>query len=118
PIAGPGRSLVLTSPVRELQSVVLTFAGPPGDLLVLLFSPAYIPLFLPSCSGTLLPASPLAIFQGAVPASGVLTVTVPVPELGVGFEGAILFTQANFITPAGFCNVSSGSAVVLLDQAF
>lgn len=117
-LPGSARHLEVSSPVRELQSVLLSYDGSPGDFVLLLFSMTYDPVPVPLCAGYLLPSFPIAVFQGAIPPSGNLAVSIPVPELGPGFEGAIVYTQAVFGTPSDPCNLSSGSALVLLDQAF
>ncbi|QDU65189.1 hypothetical protein [Engelhardtia mirabilis] len=111
---------VSPNPVREGQSATVTFDGQPGDLVLLLISPAPAGLYLPSLGGSLLVGSPL--FQlagfGATPASGQLVVPFTLSSFGPGIEVIGLYEQPLVLTVGGQLVLGSGEYVTHLDAAF
>ncbi len=117
---GADKGLRANAPVREGELLVLEFAGTPGDLAVVAAASApshAVALLNPT--GALAIASPwLVSLAGAVPASGLLTLALPVGELGPGVEATPVYLQSFFVDAAGGITVGTPSATVLLDSAF
>lgn len=128
PIAGSGTVVAMTAPthaftapglVRAGQAARLDFRGPPGFGVWLGLAPLQRPLFLAGCSGTfhLDFATTAIVFLGAMPSTGQLTVSVPVPpQLGV--LGVELFLQAVFTDVTAGCVLGSPTAMLLLDSRY
>lgn len=118
-LAGAARSLEVTSPVREGQPIGWTLTGVPGDVAIVAFGTSTLGgAFGPSPSGALLVVPPFTIFAaGVLPASGILTGSAVLAELGPGIEGVVIAVQALFFdgTSAHF---GAPSPTLLLDQAF
>jgi len=112
----PLRSLQLDPLAGEGGSLAVSLVGEAGDGVLVLagFAPAFTQL-----SYGILDIVPqvVAIF-GTLPASGMLDLTVPIPELGPGVEGVLLVAQPLFVPTGGGKVLGSPSATVLLDGQF
>ncbi|MEM7307643.1 MAG: hypothetical protein AAF682_13275 [Planctomycetota bacterium] len=117
-ILRPHRAFTVNSPAREGETLTLSFEGEPGDLAFLFVSFGAVPFYNQPCGGSVL-FDPTAFFTVAttpVDAQGLATLAVPVPVFGP--QPALhLYVQANFVDTLGACNVSSGSALTLLDAS-
>lgn len=117
-LATNARNLEVSSPVREGETLTWTLTGNPGELAFLDYGGQPGFLDLPAWNGMLLLAPPFFIaFAGVVPASGELSGSIPIHELGPGVEGAIVWAQSGFFDGAAVFQ-SATSATLLLDQAF
>jgi len=120
-LAGQARSLALSSPVRDDAQATLTLGGLPGDRVWLRISPnAGTGIVSPAWDGELLLGSPrFGVFAGTIPAGGQLQLSVPVPDLAPGVEGAVYHCQALFRDAGtGRFLVSTPSALVVVDDSF
>lgn len=129
PIEGPGvvtstllpRFLRATIPVRENQASTLTFTGSPGDTVTLIVGTQPRWEDQRGFTGIRLVRRehPELVQQiGTIPASGVLTTTWTVPDLGPGVQSVTTFLQAIYTTPSGDRFLSPPATQVLLDAAF
>lgn len=117
-IATSARGLEVSSPVREGETLTWKLSGQPGELAFLDYGGQPGFLDLPAWNGMLLLAPPFFMaFAGVVPASGELSGSIPIHELGPGVEGAIVWAQSGFFDGASVLQ-SATSATLLLDQAF
>ncbi|MBK7878129.1 MAG: hypothetical protein IPJ77_20920 [Planctomycetes bacterium] len=120
-LGGNARQLTATSVAREGQTVTLTFTGQPGDRVEMLRGERPGFQYLVAARGVVLVqrTRPQRVLQvGTIGASGVLTQTFPVSELGAGVESRLAWYQAAMIDGAGQTTLSSPACVVLLDAAF
>jgi hypothetical protein len=108
-----------STPVRENTPTTLSFTGAPGEQAELLISRTSAHHFDAGESGVLLLGSPVRVITvGVVPASGILSVQIPVPGLDPGVEAAVLHMQARFIDPQGNTVLSGPSGMVILSHLF
>jgi len=107
-----------SNPTREGQPLDLQSIGAPGDLVALLLatapSAAWIDPWL-GALGLLPPVSLLAL--GEVPASGTLATSFPAPALPPHLQAAVLFAQPVHLGADGTVELSTPSALFLLDAA-
>ncbi len=119
-IPGEARTHVASSPVREDGTLSISFVGIPGDLAwgIIGMNPG-AGVTRRSFDGPLLLSAPIVTaFVGTVPASGVLDVSVPIGELGLGVSGVVVHAQGTFFDPAARRFVlSEPTAVTLLDRS-
>jgi len=117
--AGAARHLVLSAVTREQGSVTLTVQGAAGDAAFLLVSFAPGSKWIPNLKGVLLPAAtPLLTFGlGPLPAPGVLSLGVAIPELGAGVDAIWIHAQAALHGAVDGWVLSSPSACLLLDAS-
>jgi hypothetical protein len=116
PFAVPIHDSAINSPVREGQSLVLSFNGVAGERIVLGVSTnsAFVPL--PSYAGVLGLGGPMSTFYlGTLP--GAALKSFPVQELGAGVEGLSAYGQAVFVSPLGDAYLGPALPAVLLDAA-
>jgi hypothetical protein len=119
-LAGTKRSFEATAIAREGESVTMSWAGAPGEIAVMNLSLSASGFYLPQYHGSGVIGLPLFLVQGVgvIPASGETSVQVPIPELGAGVEGLVVYAQGSFADlSAGAIRLGGGSAIVLLDQA-
>ena len=88
----------------EGQPLELRFGGVAGECVSLFAArqPAFLPL--PANQGVYAVGLPLVlggVVLGPLPAGGILTVPLVVPELGLGIDAADLSLQPAFLTSAG-----------------
>ena len=119
-LEGPSYPLATESSVREGGTLTFALSGPPGDTVFLCFSalPSYF--YFPATRGPLL--LDLGLFLGfplgTLSPSGTLSVPVSVPEVGAGFEGALLYAQIIALNPVFNEFVGSARAILVLDRSF
>jgi hypothetical protein len=119
PIAGPYRALSANSPVREGETLTISFAGEPGDAAFLLYAFAQEHAFIPNFSGaSLLDNFILFPIPFVLLGSGTFDLPVVVPELGPGTESISVFLGSFFVATDSAKFLGSSSAVLLLDDAF
>ena len=117
PVNGVERNFVVGSPVREGETMTLTFTGQPGDRVWLKYPRSPGPAILSSFwDGPLVTQTRPARSMGTIPASGVLTRNFTVPELPATAEALTFFAQAFFLDQRFI--VSTPSFLVALDGAF
>lgn len=117
----PGQRRMFSCPtvVRELNNLAFTFHGQPGDLVWTGRATDTAWGFSPALLGVRLVSSVLGrTFHGAIPASGTLTVSVPMPALPPGVQSQVHHYQALFRSVPGQSYLSSAQVVVLLDASF
>jgi hypothetical protein len=117
----PGRSrhLLSSTPVRENTVAPLKFTGAPGEQVQLLISRTAGLRTDRTESGVLLLGSPIRVVSvGVVPASGTLSVQIPVSSLDPGVESTVLYMQAPFTDPQGNTVLSGPSSMVILSHLF
>ncbi len=97
-LAGTARSLSVSSPVREDESLSATLTGKPGDRVWLRYATRPgTGAASPFLDGELVLGAPSAgVFLGTIPASGSLVVVAAAPDLATGVESQTLFAQALF----------------------
>lgn len=120
-LTGSARRLTATPVARETQTVTLTFTGVPGDRVELLRGDRPGFQYLAAARGVVLVqrTRPQLVQQlGTIGASGVLTQTFPVAELGAGVQSRLVWMQAAMIDGANQTTLSSPAAIVMLDSAF
>jgi predicted outer membrane repeat protein len=130
PIAGPGTTQLFTGPQRTLTastrivsdqaSLGLTIKGAPGDQVFLVTSTRAGFFSPPNTVGpflvhvpALVPLDPI----GVVPASGVLSVTVPVVPLGASEVQRIDYLQAGCLDASGQHLLTGSVLVEVLDPS-
>jgi hypothetical protein len=113
---GPYRSYALGDPSPEGETVQLDYSGLPGDLLAIFVAPVPATLPLPAKQGVWHLGSPLFgpyIFSAP---SGTLSLNIPVPNMGLGPDGAVLLYEQIFVKPAsGPALLSSPSIHLIVD---
>ncbi|MFN0243155.1 MAG: hypothetical protein ACKVWV_09720 [Planctomycetota bacterium] len=123
-IAGSARELTAGSPVREGETLDLTFTGVPGDRVTLLVGlDARAQEYLPAWHATRLVQAPGSKAKsirpiGVIPASGTLDVSLPVFDLGYGALARTLHLQALFRTSSNDIFASNAAMPVELDAAY
>jgi hypothetical protein len=119
--AGIARSMIASAPVREGQSLSLSYSAAPGELVLVhaSLSQGFSPLAPFGYVGVLTLGPPAWTFpQGTMPAAGPLVVSVPIQELGPGLEGVVLYFQSSFVDASTSTAFAGGpSATVLLDSS-
>lgn len=118
-LIGVARSLDVTTPVREFDSGVVTYAGEPGDVVGLFWSPGGGYAALPGKQGVFALAFGLVttIPIGAAP-SGELTLPFVAPDLGtLGIDGATVYLQAFAQTSGGDLRLTSATSLTIVDGA-
>jgi len=118
---GAARSFEATALAREGEVVTMRWEGMPGELAILNLATKPGALLLPQFHGVGTLGLPLTLIKGmgVIPASGVLEVGIPIPELGAGVEGAVFFAQGSFAElSTSIISLGGGSAITLLDQSF
>jgi len=113
----PARTYDIPSPAREGTNGFISLAGDPGEFVWVFFSFVQTPTYAHTIKGTLLPGTPnFIIFFGALPASGVLSATVPVPIHPSALSFALV-EQAVYFTQAKGFQVSNPRLGIVLDQS-
>ncbi len=118
-LPGAARGLEVNSPVREGETISITFTGEPGDSAFLWWAVAQEHQIVPGLRGTFLLQNSVP-FPGAfaIPSGGSVTIPATVPELGPGFESVVLYLGSGFVASDSFKFFGSSSALVLLDDGF
>jgi len=118
PLSGTARSFELASPLDSGASIQMSFAGEPGDAVIVVvgLQPA-VGVWHPAFDAVQLVAAPiLPMSFGVIPATGALDVALPVPPLAPGADFARYPAQALFVTPSAEVFHSGPSTVVLADS--
>ncbi|MFT7665138.1 MAG: hypothetical protein ACI87A_003373, partial [Planctomycetota bacterium] len=117
-LPGIARSFEANSPVREGEVLTFDFIGAPGDFAILNVSANPAGNYFASVSGSVVLESPLLLLRvmGQIPASGTLSKSFTLNELGAGVEGITLYSQGSFANASGLF-VGGGSMIVLLDDS-
>lgn len=119
-LAGIAHDFFFPLPVREQQLASFGLEGHPDDQVFVVFGAGESSLYVKDFSGQLHVTVPWLnlIYVGAVPASGALQLSVPVPELGPGVEGVSLRLQPLFLHVAdGRVILGNWGPLLLLDQS-
>ena len=101
--------------MRSGQSLTFDVEAQPGEIPLLLVSTVHDPLrFL---NGALLVGLPPAdaLVLGSLPASGLASISFPVPSIGASTASLVLYTQSVFLDSAATVWLGAGTSVVLLD---
>ena len=117
-LPGEARSFSATAIAREGELVTMNWSGPEGELAILNLSTTPGGLFYPPFHGSGVLGLPLTLIDAAdfLPASGSVSLQVPVPELGAGVEGLAFFAQGSFANlTTSEIHLGGGSLIVLLD---
>ncbi len=113
------QSLEASRAAREGELLTVTFRGTPGGSAFVAISFGDLFCFTRALSGVLaLPNAPAILSLGAVPGSGVLVRTLPVPELGPGIAGVSATAQGLAVVGPTELVLSSPTRVLLLDGSF
>lgn len=116
PVAAGPRSLQVTTPVREGETLTSTYSGVEGDLVFGFWSlnAGVSPIFA-ELGGSFLPAVPVTTltYHGIAPLGGEVELTVQVQELGV--PGVTIYVQGLFGNVSEGLVLSNGTQTVLLD---
>jgi hypothetical protein len=116
--AGSAHPLVASpAAVREGESLSLSFSGAPGDVAMLMLHVTPNVFVLNNFGGALLLDLPLLLGPltfGAIPASGTLSASVPIPELGPGIDALPVLLQA-LVNEAAGLRLGGAAAIVMLD---
>ena len=114
------RQLTVPATLREGVASLMTYAGVPGDLVLLQasFTPDFVPLYQ-GLAGVLHrgPVAAEAVIGVAGPPLGGFTSFLLGPPLPVGVEGVAAFAQPVILTPGGDLRLGSPSMIALLDGA-
>lgn len=120
-LAGIARSVSASRVTRELGVLHLDFAGQPGDQVELVLAERSFFLDAPALRGVNLvrhtKPQPVML-AGIVPASGTLTLDLPIAELGPGVASRRFVAQALFVEPGGAATLSTPAVITLLDAAY
>lgn len=120
PLPGYARHLRASGPVRGGEDLVLAVEGRPGEVPWILVSPEHAPVWLAGHAGTLLvglPPEELFVLP-VLPASGLGTLTLPVPNVGLAIGALTYHLQAIFLDPAPRVWLGAGTTVSLLDASY
>lgn len=120
-VTGTGASLGAPRVVREGQTIQLDVHGTPGERVELRFSSR--PAFGLHAGGrgvSLLSrrVDPFVADLGTLPASGVLSISWTVPDLGAGVNGTVIHAQAATIGAGAVTTFTGPAAITLLDSSY
>ncbi len=115
---GIATSMTVDSPTRETGQIEASFFGQPGDRVWLKYSlePSDARFSGRWNGPNFLRQGVQLSFLGTVPANGVLTISAPAGELGLGVEAVTLYAQGVFL--GSRFTFSSPATLTLLDSAF
>jgi hypothetical protein len=120
-IQGTAHTFEMPSPVREKESIKLTFTGQPGDLAGLFLAANTNSLFVPAMKGqwllSIMPM-PLFIYVGVLPGSGTLSWPTVIPDMGPGFDAAMVYIQSIYTDGTGEITLGSPRTLVMLDESY
>lgn len=106
---GPAREFQMLSPAYENTTVDLTFDGQPDDLVGCFISSHPGSKFLPVFQGHLLMSPvPMPVFMilGST-STGILDLSVPLPDYGPGFIATTIYLQSIFMAQSGLVTLGT-----------
>ena len=117
-VAGTAATVIAPDPARSGQTFHVDMTGPVGASGFLLVSALEDPVFLPSCHGTVGPATAFAITVpvGVVPGSGQLSLPMTVVR-PLGVPGATVYLQTVMLQ-GNECVLGATTALLLLDNGY
>ncbi|MEM7310509.1 MAG: hypothetical protein AAF682_27790 [Planctomycetota bacterium] len=119
PLAGTTKGLQVPAPFRAQVADSIVYEGEAGDAVFLLVGPPDEIAFLDPIAGALaLGLTPVTLFAGVVPASGVLTQAASFQAVPGGASSQLLGTQAVFVSATGNITAGASSGAVLLAPGF
>lgn len=118
-LPGPEHQFEVSAPVREGETLVLTYTGPPGEMVFVEYGGFQGFTYFEVYGGVL----SLGLFQGfftdfvgTLPASGVLTTNIPFGSLSSPTsQGAVVYLQSAFFSPPLDIYQGPSQLTVLLD---
>jgi hypothetical protein len=117
-----GRSMsVRQNPIRESTSAALALTGQPGDRVGIFISLQAGSSFNPAWSGQqLFPHFPAPAFidAGVVPGSGLLSFSLPFPDLGPGVDARTFLIQPAFSSATHRLVLGTPIPLLVLDSAY
>ena len=113
---GEARGMEAWSPTPESQPSLLTYAGEPGDLVVLAAGAAPAFAYWQALAGVRLTTPFVFVPQGIVNPAGELSVVIPPPGLAPGTAAAMFHLQPVFLDGAGALWLGAPSTMVVLDD--
>lgn len=116
-LTGVARAFQAESPARGGESPKLTFEGPPGEFLFLLWSTAHTPVPLIPFQSTVLVGNPLFFASvGSMPPAGVKELDPVLTEPGC--DATTLYLQPLHVNAALEAYWAQGSALTILSSSF
>lgn len=118
-LSGAARRLLAPRVVREREMVTLRVEGEQGDLVLLLVSSGFRPVYKPALGASFLLSTPwINVPLGVISAAdGGKDLTATGPLLPSGTEAVLVYQQALFFSASGSLVPSSGQALLLLDDS-
>lgn len=108
-----------TSPTREGALIDVTATGDVDDLVTLMISTQTLPLWFDPLLGIVGVLPPIFLAPlGIIGTEGALAASFPAPELPPALESAVLFVQPVHLGLDASVELSTPSALILLDDAF
>jgi len=108
-----------TSPTREGALIDVKVASDADDLVTLMISTQTLPIWFDPLLGVVGVLPPIFLAPlGVVGIEGTLSASLPAPTLPAGLESAILFAQPIHLGLDASVELSTPSALILLDDAF
>lgn len=118
-LAGAHRELDCPALARENTTAQLMFRGQSGDRVILVSTAVTRFEYIAPFRGvSLYGLSSRRFAAGTIPASGMLTMPLSIPDLGPGVQDRKRYLQGVFIDTNGAVTLGSPAVLVLLDSAF
>jgi hypothetical protein len=111
----------LTTPVRENQLMQVSMEGDPGNYAsIFLGFDTDTKLFYSFRGQFLLSVNPmpLLVYFGQLDTGGQLTASIPIPDLGPGFEFVKIYLQSYFWNSMGMKMLGAPQTLYLLDESY
>jgi len=110
------RSFQVSSPIRTGESVLMTFQGEPGEIVLLDYGFAPTSSFVPVYNGSVLLDGFGTRFMGVIPPGGQLVRQISI--LGLGKPVLPLYLQSNHVSAGPVFVRGGASLLVVLDPSF
>ena len=118
-LGGTAHGFEAPTPLREFVPFTASLVGEPGDLAAVLTHVGTASSFQSGVNAQLLLQLTFQVkLVGVLPASGVLEATTAFPDLGLGVQEEVLFTQPLFLGTGGELNLGAPYTAIVLDSAF
>lgn len=121
PLSGSSYSFGTSVPVREKEYLKIMCMGEAFSDAYMFLSFNLDTLFVPSLKGQwLLGLSPIPTFipLGRISHTGFLNLSMLVPDMGPGIDGAAFYLQSIFSDPGGQVTLGSSWTAVILDEQY